>query len=154
MRTESTWAPPAGESSRRASEQVKADILGIPDGRLATVSRAIQAGFSYDTFRRLAKALGLDNRSLACLLGKSAGVLARRRKKGHFTTAESDRMWMLLRLYLRALEVHGDEVAARQWLMAPLPALGKRSALEVSKDSAGTERALAVLRQIHYGVFG
>lgn len=131
-----------------------AEMLGISDSRLATVSRAIQAGFRIGTFKRIAKALDLDDRELAGMLGMSSGVLTRRRTKGRFTAAESDRMWMLLRLYLRALEVHGSEVAARAWLRAPLPALGRRSALEVSTDSAGAERAMGVLGQIQHGVFG
>ena len=149
------WAPAPGTTENgSAAERLTVGVLGIQDGRLATVSGAIQAGFRFGAFSRLANILGVDQRVLAGLLGISAGTLARRREKNRFSPYESDRMWMLLRLYLRAVQVLGSAVAAREWLSAPLPALGRRSALEVTTDAAGAERALGVLGQIHHGVFG
>lgn len=155
MASHRTWAPPPDAvETRSVAERVTVEVLGVPDGRQPTVSGAIRAGFSYGAFTRLAKTLGVDHRVLAGLLGLSASRLSGRRARGRFGPHESDRMWLLLRLYLRALEVHGGEVAARAWLSAPLPALGRRSPLEVSTDSAGAERALGVLGQIQHGVFG
>ena len=155
MASHRTWVPPSNAAETRSvAERVTVEVLGVPDARQPTVSGAIRAGFSFGAFTRLAKTLGVGHIALAGLLGISAGVLARRRARDRFTQHESDRMWLLLRLYLRALEVHGSEVAARAWLSAPLPALGQRSALEVSRDSAGAERALGVLGQIQHGVFG
>lgn len=150
-----TWAPPTDAAETRSvGERLMVEVMGIPDGRQPTVSGAIQAGFRFGAFTRLAKTVGVGHIALAGLLGIGPGTLARRRARDRFTPYESDRMWMLLRLYLRALEVHGSEMAARAWLSAPLPALGGRSALEVSTDSAGVERALGVLGQIQHGVFG
>lgn len=149
------WAPePAALSTKSVAERVTTYVLGTPDGRVRTVSAAIQSGFSFGVFVRLAETLGVPEGSVARVLGLSAGSLARRRKRGRFTAHESDRMWVLLRLYVRALDVHGSEDAAREWLGSPLPALGGRSALEVSTDSAGAERVLGVLGQIQHGVFG
>ena len=150
-----TWAPDSSASGMKSvAERVTTYVLGTPDGRGSTVSAAIQAGLPFGVFVRLAEALGVPQGTLARLLGVSTGALARRRKRGHFTLHESDRMWLFLRLYLRALDVHGSESAAREWLRAPLPALGRRTALEVSTTSAGAQRALEVLNQLQYGVFG
>ena len=155
MASHRTWAPPPDAAeTQNVAEHVTVEVLGVPDARQPTVSGAIRAGFSFRAFTRLAKTLGVGHIALAGLLGISAGVLARRRARGRFSPYESDRMWMFLRLYLRALEVHGSEAAARAWLSAPLPALGRRSALEVSTNSAGAQRALEVLNQLQYGVFG
>lgn len=149
------WTPSSAVEQRaRLSEQVMVEVLGVPDSRLATVSSAIQAGFRFAAFKRLAKVLGVNQGTLASLLGMSPGMVTRRRARDRFAPSESDRMWLLVRLYLRALEVHGTEAAAREWLSSPLPALGRRSALEMSKDSAGVQRALDVLGQIQHGVFG
>ena len=155
MASHRTWAPPPDAAETRSvAERVTVEVFGVANGRLPTVSGAIQAGFQFGAFTRLADTLGVGHAVLAGLLGLSAGALARRRARDRFTPYESDRMWMLLRLYLRALDVHGSEAAARAWLGAPLPALGRRSALGVSTDSPGAERALGVLGQIERGVFG
>jgi len=150
-----TWTPDlAVLTTKSVAERVTTYVLGAPDCRVSTVSAAIQSGFHFGVFVRLAETLGVAQRTLARLLGVSAGALARRRTRGRFTMHESDRMWLLLWLYLRALDVHGSEGAAREWLRSPLPALGRRTALEVSTNSAGAQRALDVLNQLQYGVFG
>lgn len=150
-----SWKPePQPQPAVSASSRAISTLLRTSDTKQATISRRIEQGIAFRVFDELCDKLGLTHLQLAKLLGVSPSSLYRRKSSGRFTPAESDRLWRYLRLYARALEVHKTEEAARAWLHAPLPALGRRTALEVSTDSPGAERALGVLGQIEHGVFG
>ena len=72
----------------------------------------------------------------------------------HLRPDESDRLLRASRLFCRTLEFfEGDEVAARQWLRSPQPAVGGAIPLQLAETEMGTREVEAALDRIEHGVY-
>ncbi|MBX3144792.1 MAG: DUF2384 domain-containing protein [Trueperaceae bacterium] len=154
-----SWRPGTEVSAPDAAVQdmtarTIAGVLRSPDVNLAAVSARIEAGLPFRVFTELCRALGLTQREFADLLRLSPSTLYRRKASGTFEPDESDRLWRYLHVYARAFDVHEGADAAREWLKAPVAALGGASPLVVAKDDPGVQRVLTLLGRIEHGVFG
>jgi putative toxin-antitoxin system antitoxin component (TIGR02293 family) len=115
--------------------------------------RRIRAGLPMVEFEALRELLGLGAEDLARYLYISRSTLVRRRRSGRLDMLESDRLLRFARLYARALDVLGEDGAARDWLRAPARALGFVSPLEFAETEAGAREVEALLGRIEHGVF-
>ncbi|MGL4315977.1 MAG: antitoxin Xre-like helix-turn-helix domain-containing protein [Pseudomonas sp.] len=98
--------------------------LGIPLQGNALIEQ-VRAGFSFATLERLAVASAFTETELAGMVGLSRYALRQGRRKGRLSTPQSDRLYRVARIIAAASELfRGDQVAVKQWLVAPQFGLG------------------------------
>ena len=113
----------------------------------------LKKGLSTDLFTKVAGCLNVSERQLADTVDIAISTLTRRKRSGRFTTAESERLYRLIRIFNRAVEVLGSEASARQWLATPVMALGWERPLDYADTEAGAREVESVLGRIEHGVF-
>ena len=113
----------------------------------------LKKGLSTDLFPKVAACLSVSERQLADTVDITISTLTRRKRIGRFTTAESERLYRLIRIYNRALDVLGSEKSARKWLTTPVKALGWEQPLEYAGTEAGAREVESVLGRIEHGIF-
>lgn len=116
------------------------------------VIRRVEEGFDVQVLERFRKLLDISVDAAASLLGTSARTLARRQKEGHLQETESDRLYRIIRLFERAVDVFGNEDDARTWLRRPQWGLGGAVPLEYARTDPGAREVEALLDRIDYGV--
>lgn len=110
-------------------------------------------GLGTDLFSKVADCIGVSERRLADTVDITVSTLTRRKRAGRFTTSESERLYRLIRIYHRAVDVLGSEESARQWLATPVMALGWEKPLDYADTEAGAREVESVLGRIEHGVF-
>ena len=113
----------------------------------------LKKGLSTDIFPKVAACLRVSERQLADTVDITISTLTRRKRIGRFTTAESERLYRLIRIYNRAMDVLGSEESARKWLTTPIKALGWEEPLDYAGTEAGAREVESVLGRIEHGVF-
>lgn len=109
----------------------------------------LEAGFPASSFGTLAKLLELPTKTLAAALGLNDRTLRNRTR--HLTGDESERSFRAYRVFRRAVEVLGDEQAARLWLTTPQLSLGEKKPIELLIRDVGAEQVLNTLAGIEDG---
>jgi len=112
----------------------------------------VKRGVAFREFEQLRAKLGVSTQVLAAVVGISERTLARRKQEGRLQPDESDRLYRIVRLYARALEVLGDP-AAREWLTRPKRFLGGKTPLEFSDTEIGAYEVDQALGRLEHGVF-
>ena len=103
------------------------------------VSRRVREGLSGNVVREVQERLGLSQASLARMLGVTPRTLQRKASAHARIGAEaSDRAARLIRIFDRAVAVHGNGDRARAWLRTPVPALGGEAPLGWLDTDAGS----------------
>ena len=113
----------------------------------------LKKGLSTDLFSKVAEYFCVSERELAHTVDISVSTLTRRKRHGRFTTAESERLYRLIRIFQRAVDVLGTEVAAQHWLRTPIMALDWKSPLDFANTETGAREVETVLGRIEHGVF-
>jgi len=80
------------------------------------LEEAIRKGLPYAAFEALMRALGVRAQDLARLVGVAARTLARRKSEGELSPTESDRLYRIAHVTLKASETLGTLEKARAWL--------------------------------------
>lgn len=126
--------------------------LGIPGGGQA-LHDALQEGFPYAVFERLAEATGFTPQVLRESLGIPRSTLQRREQAGRFTEAESDRLYRFAEVYQAALALwRGDTEAAQRWLSSPVKGLGFQRPIDMLHTMVGTQQVLDLMGRLRHGV--
>lgn len=113
----------------------------------------IRKGLPYDALEGLMGLLGLSLREIAGLLLISERTLARRRRQGHFTQAESDRLVRLRRLVEEAVDAFdGHREEAVEWLRMPKTLLSGETPLQHADTEPGLRAVEDMLSVIQYNV--
>lgn len=112
----------------------------------------IKRGVSFQEFEQLQTQLGVSTQTLAAVVGISERTLARRKIEGRLQPDESDRLYRIVRLYGRALEVLG-EPAAPAWLTSPKRFLRGKTPLEFADTEIGAYEVDQALGRLEHGVF-
>jgi putative toxin-antitoxin system antitoxin component (TIGR02293 family) len=100
----------------------------------------------------MAQLLGVDRAILLRILGVSQRTIQRKQVHSErLSSAASDRLSRIERIYMLAVEVFGDGEKAAQWLKRPSRALANEAPLKLLDTDAGTQRVELELRQIQYG---
>lgn len=113
----------------------------------------LKKGLSTDLFSKVADCLSVSERQLADTVDITVSTLTRRKRTGRFTTAESERLYRLIRIYNRALEVLHSEDSAQKWLTTPIKALGWEKPFDYAGTETGAREVESVLGRIEHGVF-
>jgi putative toxin-antitoxin system antitoxin component (TIGR02293 family) len=124
----------------------------IADQPAAVVAR-IRRGMPMTEFDALAQWLAISDDQLAPLLWISRATLHRRRKVGHLEPPESERIVRFARLLGRAVEVFGEEPAAREWLKSPAVAFSGEAPLSFADTEVGAREVEYLLGRLEHGVF-
>lgn len=138
-------------SARRIPGGVSARLTAIDN---AEAVRMVRAGLPFRWLVNLEKALGVPRAALARCVDIPLRTLSRRQKEGRLRPDESDRLWRLARIFDAAVDLfEGDICAARQWLLAPQPALGGETALEFASTEVGSREVENLIGRLEHGVF-
>lgn len=131
--------------------------LAYNDWQMATlpaekIIASIKRGVRYREFEELRAKLGVSASHLAAVLGISERTLSRRKQEGRLQPDESDRLYRIVRLYHRAVEVLG-EGSGPLWLTTPKRFLGGKTPLEFADTEMGAYEIEQTLGRIEHGVF-
>jgi len=125
--------------------------LGLP-GRGPRLFVALEQGFVYKVYDALAKQTGIEKQLLAESLSISPATLARRAKTGHFTSAESDRLYRFAEIFKAAIDLfEGDEGSAKAWLVKPSKGLGDKSPLQMMRTATEAEAVDELIGRLEHG---
>ncbi len=113
----------------------------------------IEEGLPYDSLIRVLEALDISRDRLSVILGIPKRTLARRKQQKKLAWEESDRLYRIARLVVKATAVLGTQEKSRAWLKEPNRALGNAVPLELAATDAGAIEIEKVLDRIHHGVF-
>ena len=113
----------------------------------------VRAGLPYAELQSLAALLALTQQEMAGLLLISERTLARRRREGRFTQAESDRLVRLIRLVRQAADAFdGHLPEAVEWLTRPKTLLAGETPLQHADTEPGLADVRDMLSVIQYNV--
>lgn len=111
----------------------------------------IRRGLPYEELERFVQALDLSQQQIADLLLVSERTLARRRRDGRLTQAESDRLVRLTRLAADAADAFDDDwEAAAEWLVTEKTLLGGETPLKHADTEPGLQAARDMLGVIQH----
>ena len=128
-------------------------VIGIKHTGLHTVVAQIRAGLPATTIQFLQRQIGITNSQLAATVNIPGRTLSRRAREGRLHSDESERVVRIARLFIRAVQVLGDNDRARQWLKTPKRALAGVTPLEYADTEPGAEEVLNLLGRLEHGVF-
>ena len=117
------------------------------------LEEAIRKGFPYATFEALMRVLRLRPQDLARLLGVAARTLARRKSEGGLSPTESDRLFRIARIALKASETLGSLDRGRTWLQRKNRALGGSTPISCLDTGVGERRVEELLERIAHGIY-
>lgn len=113
---------------------------------------SLEEGLPATLLDELQERLALPPDEIASFLGVSTRTLERRREKGTLTSAESERLYRIVRLFRRATEVFETEEEARRWLKRPQMRLGEQVPLDIARLEPGAREAERLLGRIEHGI--
>jgi putative toxin-antitoxin system antitoxin component (TIGR02293 family) len=113
----------------------------------------IAAGLPSELARELASKLEINMEDTATLLRLTPRTCHCRLEQGRLGLAESERLWELTELFLRAADVLGNQREAAQWFKSPIQALGWVAPLSLARSSVGIRELERILGRIEHGVF-
>ena len=130
-------------------------INALTDTPFALVQLTRQ-GLPGKTLSSLAKALKLTVTDMGALFPVSTRTLQRYTKEKMAQPMPvdlSDHLVQVAKVFVRAVEVMGDEKQAIEWLHEPCVALGKEAPISLFDTSAGIAMVEETLGRLEYGVF-
>lgn len=144
-------------SARRMRTQADANTPGSSIGASyktwLEAEGLIERGLPFCAIDRLAEASGMSYERIKKLARLTAATFARRRQAGKLSPEESERILRISRVFERAMDLfHADRGAARQWLDTPLPALGGRAPMDLSRSEVGAREVEDLIGRIQHGV--
>lgn len=113
----------------------------------------IKEGFPVSAFIKLRDELCLTEARLSDIIRIPARTLARRKKEGVLTPAQSENVLRIAGLYEKACELLGQHALARKWLNSPKRALGGKTPLEYADTEVGAREVEHLIGRLEYGVF-
>jgi len=138
-------------STADASRPVRS-LDELEESGLSELLASIERGLPATLLNALQERLDLKPEEMASLLGISSRTLERRREKGALTSAESERLYRLVRLFRKAVNVFENEEEARRWLKRPQMRLGEQVPLEIARLEPGAREAERLLGRIEHGI--
>jgi len=128
-------------------------LLGLDYFDLPSILKAVEKGFSWKTFERFVKNMGLPAEQVADVIGIPRRTLARRKVEGRLKADESDRLLRLARVFGSALDLFsGNREAAVLWLTDINIALGGVAPLDYARTQLGADEVENLVGQIQYGL--
>lgn len=127
-------------------------LLGLEYFDLPNVLRAVEEGFPFRAFERLAHNMNVSSDRMAEIVGIPRRTLARRKIEQKFTSDESERLLRGARVFGNTLRLFdGDRDYAVEWLMTMQRALGEVPA-DLIHTEVGTREVERVLGALQHGI--
>jgi putative toxin-antitoxin system antitoxin component (TIGR02293 family) len=127
--------------------------IGLKAQNTTQLILRIKKGLPLNTFEQLCKNLALPEKELGRILKIPPSTLARRKKSGHLSFEESERVFRIARLYDKAVEVFQQPELGCKWLKEPAWALGDAAPLVYADTELGAKEVEDLLGRIEHGVF-
>lgn len=127
-------------------------VSQLESAELNDLLASLEEGLSAALLDELRDRLALSPEGMASFLGISTRTLERRREKGTLTSSESERLYRIVRLFQKAMEVFETEEEARRWLKRPQMRLGEQVPLEIARLEPGAREAERLLGRIEHGI--
>lgn len=124
-------------TQRPLGEQIEILERGLPSSALGEIAAALGLPKA-----RIVKALHLVLRTMT----------AREKKHERFSSAESERLYRVVRIRSLAREVFSSDAAVAEWLNAADRSLGQRPPLEMLATDLGAQKVESLLRAMIHGV--
>lgn len=129
-------------------------LLGLDYFDLPNVMKAVQKGFPWKTFARLAHNMNIPEEQIAEMIGVPRRTLARRKAEKRFQPDESDRLLRIARVFAKTLRLFdGDRDAATEWLTELNRALGNVAPLDFARTEVGAVEVEHLIGRIEHGIF-
>ncbi len=126
--------------------------LGVP-ARGVKLHLALEQGFSFDIYKKLAKNAGIEQKQLAQYTAIKPATLQRRAGAGRFNSEESDKLYRFAEVLKAANDLfEGDAEGAKRWMHKPARGLGDLMPIEMISSSAGSEAVLDLIGRLEHGV--
>lgn len=141
-------AVPASGPAGRDGEAPENPILSA-----VMIEKAVEHGLPRHALRHVAEALaGGDKSKVAAIEWGVVPKTTLDRRVTRLSQQESERTERVARLFVQARRALGTAAEAREFMMAPHPALEGRSPVEASRTDLGTRRAERILTALEYGL--
>ena len=118
----------------------------------AELIHILKQGLSVEIFNLMAERLQISEKRLAAAVNIAVSTLTRRKHEGRLTAGESDRLYRMIRVFNRAVEVLDSEEAATQWFHTKIKGLGWNTPLAYMDTEVGAREVEAVLGRLEHGV--
>lgn len=140
-------------AAKQASSILK--VVKRPENQLSLMEKLalVEKGISKESLESLKSMAGLDYDQLAQILNVARATLINKKSPDRFNTDISDKIVALADIFSYGFEVFEDKVRFRNWLQAPLKALGGRSPFDMLHTSFGREEVRNLIGRMEYGVF-
>jgi putative toxin-antitoxin system antitoxin component (TIGR02293 family) len=112
-----------------------------------------RTGIKKSTLKSLVGYFGISMEKMSTLLHMSHRNLQRKDEDELLDTLKSEKVLELAAFAKRGIDVTGSEEAFKQWLHAPILALGNKKPIDYLDTSFGMQMALKVLGRLEQGVF-
>ena len=128
-------------------------ILTLTERPLGEQIQALERGLPSSALGEIATALGLPKGRIIKALKLVLRTMTEREKKHErFSTAESERLYRIVRARSLAREIFSSDAAVAGWLGAPDRSLGGRAPLEMLATDLGAQKVESLLRAMIHGV--
>ncbi len=124
----------------------------LEETELSDLLASIEDGLPTLLLVEIEDRLDLTSEEMASLLGISPRTLERRRENGVLTSVESERLYRIVRLFRKAIDVFESEEEARRWLKRPQMRLGEHVPLTIARLEPGAREAERLLGRIEHGI--
>ena len=127
--------------------------LGAAAAKEHTLAPTVRKGMAFNALLYLQKLYEIPDEFTQRILAISPRTWARRKADNRLSPTESDRLYRLARIIMRAEEVFQSREKARLWLKEPNRAMGLQTPLALLDTDEGARRVEDVLIRIEHGVF-
>ncbi len=143
------------EEEERSYVEEPAAIYGgsLPRVSTSTIIELIKEGLPFRELERLRRRMDVTTERIAKIVGMSRSTLNRRKKEGTLSQFQSEKVVRLEQLYAKAVATFEDEELAKQWMLAPVKALGEEAPLDYAETEIGAREVENLLGRLEHGVF-
>lgn len=128
-------------------------VLTLTERPLGEQIEVLERGLPSSALGEIAVALGLPKARIIKALKLVLRTMTEREKKHErFSTAESERLYRIVRVRSLAREVFSSDAAVAEWLGATDRSLGGRAPLEMLATDLGAQKVETLLRAMIHGV--
>ena len=122
---------------------------------VARLRKHVRAGFAADRVEDVVRQANLPMKDVLALIDLSQRTYERRQSDGkHLTSAQSDRLLRVARVFAKATHVLGTKEKASRFMQKPNRALGGETPLSHIDSELGDDAVLEVLGRIEHGIIG
>jgi putative toxin-antitoxin system antitoxin component (TIGR02293 family) len=149
--------PIAAPKRRKIARSLFANspLTFLDSGDPAQIIELIRKGLPAPAIDVVAGLLSLSRAAFLEAIKIAPSTIERRLRTGEaLTSEESDRVSRVAKVLRRAVEVFGDEVQGKAWMIDFVSSLGGRTPLSLLDTMEGYELVNSTLSRIEYGVYG